>query len=96
MKPISSNSNMIITNNNDAPKKLLPIFGRTAYAFYGANDKDAGINLTNSLDLNKNKNNLNGFQTLSRNFNTNNNSNPFNVKSFPKLKNKFNTEKNEA
>ena len=96
MKPISSNSNMIITNNNDAPKKLLPIFGRTAYAFYGANDKDAGINLTNSLDLNKNKNNLNGFQTLSRNFNTNNISNPFNVKSFPKLKNKFNTEKNEA
>ena len=101
MKNLSSNSNMMIVNNaNDTPKKLLPIFGRTAYAFYGNNEKDAGINLINSVDLNKNKNTINNFHTISRNYNMNsiqmNNINsPFNIKTFPKLKRKFNTEKNE-
>ena len=101
MKNFSSNSNMMIVNNaNDMPKKLIPIFGRTAYTFYGSNDKDAGINLTNSVELNKNKNINNNFHSLSRNYNVNifpmNNINPhFNVKTFPKLKKKFNTDKNE-
>ena len=102
MKNLSSNSNMMIVNNaSDGPKKLLPIFGRTAYAFYGNNEKDAGINLVNSLDANKNKNTINNFHSLSRNYNLNsiqmNNINsPFNIKTFPKLKRKFNTEKNDS
>ena len=101
MKNLSSNSNMMIVNNaSDGPKKLLPIFGRTAYAFYGNNEKDAGINLVNSLDAHKNKNTINNFHSLSRNYNLNsiqmNNINsPFNIKTFPKLKRKFNTEKND-
>ncbi len=81
-----------VSNQNDLPKKLLPIFGRTAYTFYGKNDTDGGINLTNSVDSNKNKN-FNSIKTLSRNFNiplTNNmhTNIPLNIKSFPKLKNK--------
>ena len=81
-----------VSYQNDLPKKLLPIFGRTAYTFYGKNDTDGGINLTNSVDSNKNKN-FNNIKTLSRNFNiplTNNmhTNNPLNIKSFPKLKNK--------
>ena len=44
-----------ISNPNDLPKKLLPIFGRTAYTFYGKNDADGGINLTNSVDSNNKK-----------------------------------------
>ena len=101
MKNLSSNSNMIITNSNDVPKKLLPLFGRTAYTFYGSNKKDAGINLTNSVEVNKNKNINNNFNTLSRNFNMNglqmkNINSPINIKTFPKLQKKFNTEKNET
>ena len=99
---ISVNSNMMIVNNaNDVPKKLLPIFGRTAYTFYGNNEQDAGINLANSLDLNKdkNKNKIHNFHATKRIFNSNslkmNNINPpFNTKAFPKLNQKFNTEKN--
>ena len=99
---ISVNSNMMIVNNaNDVPKKLLPIFGRTAYTFYGNNEQDAGINLANSLDLNKdkNKNTIHNFHATKRIFNSNslkmNNINPpFNTKAFPKLNQKFNTEKN--
>jgi len=99
---ISANSNMMIVNNaNDVPKKLLPIFGRTAYTFYGNNEQDAGINLANSLDLNKdkNKNTIHNFHATKRIFNSNslkmNNINPpFNTKAFPKLNQKFNTEKN--
>ena len=97
----NSNSNMMVVNNaNDMPKKLLPLFGRTAYTFYGSGDKEGGINLANSLEVNnKNKNTLHNYQATTRNFNANNlqmnNINtPFNMKSFPKLKQKFKTEKN--
>ena len=96
-----SNSNMAVNNGNDIPKKLLPIFGRTAYAFYNKKEKEGGINLTNSVDLNKNKNTMNNFYPMSRNFNfnsiqMNNINNLFNIKTFPKIKKKFNTEKNEG
>ena len=97
----NGNSNMMVVNNaNDMPKKLLPLFGRTAYTFYGSGDKEGGINLANSLEVNnKNKNNLHNYQATTRNFNANslqmkNINAPFNMKSFPKLKQKFNTEKN--
>ena len=96
-----SNSNMAVNNGNDIPKKLLPIFGRTAYAFYNKKEKDGGINLTNSVDSNKNKNTINNCYPMGRNFNFNsiqmNNINSlFNIKTFPKIKKNFNTEKNEG
>ena len=96
-----SNSIMAVNNGNDLPKKLLPIFGRTAYAFYNEKEKEGGINLTNSVDLNKNKNTINNFYPMSRNFKfnsiqMNNINSPFNIKTFPKIQTKFNTEKNEG
>ena len=95
-----SNTNMIMnTGGDDVQKKLLPIFGRTAYIFYNKTNKDGGINLTNSMEINKNKNDFSGFNQIGRNSYFNNlqlNINaPFNVKTFPKIQKKFNTEKNE-
>ena len=90
-----SNTKIIINTGDDVQKKLLPIFGRTAYIFYNKKNKDEGINLTN-----KNKNDFNNnFYSLGRNSYFNNlqlNVNaPYNIKSFPKIQKKFNTEKNE-
>ena len=98
----SSNPNINIINVNDIPKKLLPIFGRTAYAYYIKNEKDGGINLTNSVDFNKNKNTMMNFYSHSRNninmnnIQTNNSNMPFNIKSFPKIRKNYKTEKNES
>ena len=95
-----SNANIHINTGEDVPKKLLPIFGRTAYIFYNKQNKDGGINLTNSMEVNKNKNEFNNnLYQKGRNSHYNNlqlsvNA-PFNIKTFPKIQKKFNMEKNE-
>ena len=95
-----SNTNMQINTGDDVQKKLLPIFGRTAYIFYNKQNKDGGINLTNSMEVNKNKNDFNNnFFQIGRNSYYNNLqlsvNTPFNIKTFPKIQKKYNTEKNE-
>ena len=67
-----SNSN----NISDMPKKISPIFGRTAYAFYSKKDiEEFGGNITNSVNL-KGINNIN----LINNNIINNNNLPINIK----------------
>ena len=73
-----SNSN----NLNDMPKKISPIFGRTAYAFYSKKDiEEFGGSLTNSANI-KGINNTN----LINNNIIGNNSYPINIKLKPKGK----------
>ena len=46
-----SNSNA----QNEVPKKISPIFGRTAYTFYNKKElEDLGLGITNSVDFKKN------------------------------------------
>ena len=51
-----SNSNLI----NEIPKKISPVFGRTAYAFYSKKEiEEFGGNITNSINLKGNGNPIN-------------------------------------
>ena len=78
--------NLSNSNSNDMPKKIAPVFGRTAYAFYSKKDIEEFSGSANSINLKGNNN----FNILNNNYNNiANNNMPIDLKFFSKGKQRY-------